>query len=86
MNAAITSTTHHPQRQTLLLSNLSPVEFFRLHGNLSPEIQEWLVDDHERLSQIENLTRDLVAGLAWAKAELQEKEQKVLEHLQGLLS
>lgn len=75
---------HRPGHKPLL-SNFTPFEHFRLHGNLSSDAQGWLVEDHQRLRQIEILTRELLDVLPWAQIEFCDHDQIILNQLQDLL-
>jgi hypothetical protein len=76
----------NPLRHAPMFSGFSPTELYRLKGTLTASQQEWLVDEHQRLSQIEALTRQLIAELSWSVTDVDCRNQAILDKLKFLLN
>jgi hypothetical protein len=77
---------HTPLRHAALFSGYSPIELYLLKGRLTPSEQEWLAEEHKRLSQIENLTRQLLSNLTSSVNDVDCRNQEILDGLNFLLN
>lgn len=72
------------RRPELLFGNFTPREFFQIKGGLSVSLQGRLVEEHDRLSEVEELTCELLAMLPWHELQLNQREQEIINRLLGL--